>query len=120
MTQLEMLTTLVDAARLLPENRLLNRALWRAERRIEVLRARRARQSRTWYRFIGKRRRVLAESFRLWDQPEGTEHILWFRVWRYPEAHRPPEIDKTLPVLEGRMNPIGSKVLAMKNGLNGK
>jgi len=101
MTQLEMLTTLVDAARQLPENRILGRALWRAERRIEVLRARRARQTRRLFQFYDAQHRLLCESFRVTDRPQFTEHVVSFKVWRYPEAQRPSELDRQLPYAEG-------------------
>jgi len=97
MTQLEMLTTLVDACRQLPENNLLRRALFRADHRIEVLRARRARMTRRLYQFYGQGNRLLCQSYFACDKPHGTVDVFSFYVWRYPDAERPPEVNERYP-----------------------
>jgi hypothetical protein len=99
MTQLERLTTLVDAVRALPMNRHLERSIFRAERRIEVLQSRRARMTRRLYQFYGFDNRLIRESFKAADRPSHTRTWLEWRVWRYPEAKRPPEIEENMPEL---------------------
>lgn len=106
MTQLEMISTLVDGVRQLPENGHLRRAIFRAEKRMEVLRARRARMTRNLYRFLNGKKETILESFKRSDQPKGTEHVLWLRVWRYPEAYRPPEVDEIYPYVYARLDPL--------------
>jgi len=103
MTQLEMMTTLVDAVRQMPETTHLRRAIFRAERRIEVLSARRARMTRRMYQFYDAGLKMIGSSFNSAERPQGTEHVVSFRVWRYPEATRPAEIDEKFPVAEGRL-----------------
>lgn len=89
MTQLEMLTTLVDAVAVLPETKHLRRAIFRAQRRIEVLRNRRAMLTRRSYHFYDAANRLLHESFKPTERPVGTAHIIAMKVWRYPDAQRP-------------------------------
>lgn len=114
MTQLEMLTNLVDAVRSLPMNRHLERTLFRAERRIEVLRARRARMTRRLYQFYGYDNKLILESFKSSDRPPKTCTWLEWRVWRYPEAQRPPHLEEDMPELLENFQGVAENVSLIK------
>lgn len=101
MTQLEMLTTLVDAVADIPENKHLRRAVFRANKRIEVLRARRAKMKRQLFQFFDADHQLINTSYRASDRPPGTVHVVRFKVWRYPKAERPDELNRCFPTAEG-------------------
>jgi hypothetical protein len=117
MTQLEMLTTLVDAVRSMPMNRSLERALFRADRRIEVLRARRARMTRRLYQFYDFKNRLILESFKASDRPANTRGWLEWKVWRYPEAQRPAHLEEEMPALFEGFQTVADEVNLVKPSL---